>query len=81
MHTLAHPVTADFPPAAYALLERKAASEKKTVAQTVVDIIEDALDLIGDEEDKYLSDLASERIATATGYISLEDAMRKYGAL
>jgi len=82
MHTLTHPVTAEFPPGVYDLIGRKAASEKKTIAQTVVDLIEDALDYIDDDEDKYLSEIADERIASSDGnYIPLEEVMRKYDAL
>ena len=78
MQVMTHPITADFPPDAYAILERKAKSEKKTLAQTVVEIIEDALDYIDDEEDMRLSAICDERLATSDGkYMSSDEFWKR----
>jgi|GEM_PF-3078643 len=81
MQTLARPITAKFPQETYAILKRRAKAEKMTLAQTVVALIEDALDEMSDEEDKRFSAICDERISTATRFTPLEEAMRKYDAL
>lgn len=63
------PVTAEFPPDAYAILERRAKSEKKTLAQALVAIVEDYIDddPISEEEEKYLVARAERSEARSKG--------------
>lgn len=79
MQTLARPITAEFPQATYAMLQRRAKSGKMTLAQTVVSLIEDALDEMSDEEDKRFSAICEERRRTSTGkYLTHEEVWGKY---
>ena len=60
------------------LLTGRAKSRKQTLSQMLIEIVEDHID---DEEDRYLSKISEERLATCTKRIPLEEVMRKYDAL
>jgi len=49
------------------ILDKKAKRESVPLSKAILAMIEDALDEISDEEDKYLSDIADERIAASDG--------------
>ena len=61
------------------LLARRAKAKKMTLAQTVVALIEDALDEMSDEEDKRFSAICDERRRTSDGkYLTHEEVWGKY---
>ena len=66
------------------LLRERAKRQNMTVSQTFAYIVEDAEDdedEISDEEDKRLSALVDERIATATEFMTLEEFRKAVYAL
>ena len=74
--TLAPPISIALTAETSAVLRQKAKEQKKSLAKLVAAIVEEYVDYIDDEEDKYLSKIADERIDTCTKLISHEEAWK-----